>query len=370
MPARRHILLAQYWWHDRIMKGVARYALEHDWSLDWSMFWSADQTSMRDERYDGIIAQVGVSKPIEPLIKFIRSSRLPMVDIQDEGEDFGGAKVIVSHRAIGRMAAEHLLALRFQNFGYVAFGENALERRRYEGFAETVAAAGGLCSYLTIEEFRNKLKGLPRPMAVMAANDVNALEVIRTCLDRGYTVPHEFAVVGVDDNETMCDYAQVPLTSVRPDYDRQGYEAAALLDRLMKGEPRPKRPHIIPLEKVTVRRSTDTLVIPDPDVSKALRFLRDRYREPINVSAVGEELGRGLRRVQIEFRKQMGRTMAEELARLRTDFAKRLLAEKRTKIEVVAANCGFSSRFHFIRAFQRATGKSPSAYRRALRGRG
>jgi LacI family transcriptional regulator len=200
----------------------------------------------------------------------------------------------------------------------------------------------------------------------MAGNDLNALTTIRLVRDLGYLVPEEVAVVGVDDTEILCDLAPVQLSSVNCNFEQQGYEAAALLERLMNGGAAPAEPIIISPRGVTWRRSTDTLAIPDLDTAKALRFLRDHHSEPIAIKNVRAELTGSLRHVQGVFRKHVGRTMAEELTRLRVTHAKELLADPKMKIDSIALASGFASRFHFIRSFQRVMAQSPSAYRRSL----
>ena len=114
------------------------------------------------------------------------------------------------------------------------------------------------------------------------------------------------------------------------------------------------------------RRSTDTIAVPDPDASRALRFLRDHFRRPIRVQTLAAELDGSLRRTQAVFREHVGRTMFEELMRLRIDHAKALLRDRKLKMEAVALESGFANRYSFARAFHRATGLLPKAYRKDL----
>jgi LacI family transcriptional regulator len=360
------VLLAQYWWEDLVLHGVAQYARECDWALDCRMRWAHDLPA-EHQNYDGIIAYLGVTHPSQDIIDFIRLAQVPVVYTQSDENPLNTPKVIVPHEQIAEEAARHLLSLGFQNLGFVQFERNLFEDRRAQTFEKVVTQAGAEFHLLKRKHLAQALALLPKPIGLMVANDLNALEVIRICQDGGFRVPEDIAVVGVDDTAILCDLAPVPLSSVNCNFERQGYEAAALLDRLMKGEAAPDASVIIPPKGTTVRRSTDTIAISDPDAAMALRFLRDHYREPICIKHLTAELQGSLRRVQKAFRAQVGHTMTEELTRLRLDYARQLLRDLKLKIETVAHDSGFSNRFHFMRAFRRSTGESPMAFRRQFR---
>ncbi len=370
-PKRRSVLLAQTWWEDRVLRGVAAYAAEHNWELQCRMHWTHQLPARGEWRGDGIIAFTGMSRRLRPetrrLIDFIRAARVPVVQTQAFGDPFRAPKVTVSHEDIGRMAAEYFLGLNFRHLGYVAFDENPLEATRRRGFRRAVEEEGATFHALTIGSLQRGLARLPRPMALLAVNDPNALDVIRACRDAGFRVPEEFAVMGIDDSAIVCDLAAVPLTSIDCNYERQGYEAAALLDRLMGGRRAPAVPVIIPPRGVTVRKSTNILAIPDLGAARMLSTLRQRFRECRSIQQFALELGLPLRRTHEYFRTYVGRTMLQELTRLRVEHAKHLLRDSKLKIETIAMECGFSNRFHFVNAFRRVTGKTPRAARTYMR---
>lgn len=368
---RRCVLLAQSWWEDRVLRGVADYASKHNWELQCRMHWTHQLPAPGEWRGDGIIAFAGVSRQMQPatrrLVAFVRGAKVPVVETQTFGNYFNAPKVAVPHEAIGRMAAEHLLGLNFHHLGYVAFDENLLEQHRRLGFQRAVEAAGATFHALTQRSLRRMIARLPRPMALLAVNDPNALEVILTCRDAGFRVPEEFAVMGIDDTEIICDLAAVPLSSINCNYERQGYEAAALLDRLMDGERKPAAPIVIPPRGVTVRRSTDIIAIPDLDTARVLRFMRDHYRECRSIQQIVRELDVPLRQVHSRFREHVGCTLLQELTRLRVAHAKKMLRESKLKLEAIGLESGFSSRFHFVQAFRRVTGQTPKAWRQLAR---
>jgi LacI family transcriptional regulator len=363
MTARPRVLLAQSWWQDRLLEGVAQYAAEHHWILDCEMRWAHHVPLPGEWKGDGIIAYVGITKPLRPLIKFIRQQKVPVVLTQHAGDGLQAPRVIIPLEEVGRVAAEHLLALGFRHFGFVEFADNVMEHGRRAGFQQTVERAGHSVRVVRVRDLAVRLPALPKPMGLFAINDLNALAVLRACLDGGFRVPEEFAVIGADNTEILCKFAPVPLSSVNCNFEKQGYEAATLLHRLMRGSKPPLQPVLIAPDGVTPRRSTDTLAIPDADAARALRFLRDHFREPVRLSQIENQLTHSFRRTQTLFRQHTGRTMAQELTRLRIDHAQKLLAQPGLKICAVAAESGFANRHHFIRAFRRVTGFTPRTYR-------
>ncbi len=365
------MLLAQTWWEDRVLRGVADYAAKHNWELECRMHWTHQLPAAREWRGDGIIAFAGVSREQQParrrLLEFVRRARVPVVDTQPLGNLLSAPKVFVPHEDVGRLAAKYFLGLNFRHVGFVTFDENPLEAQRRLAFQRAIEAAGAAFHALTPRSLRRTIARLPRPMALFAVNDANALEVVRACHDAGARVPEEFAVLGVDDTDIVCDLSAVPLSSINCNFERQGYEAAALLDRRMRGEPKPRMPLRIAPRGVTVRRSTDLPAIPHLDTARLLRFLRDHYREPLTVQQAGEKTGVRLRQVHETFREHVGHTMHRELTRLRVAHAKTLLGDSKQKLAAIAVESGFANRFHFVRAFRRLTGQTPSSWRRSLR---
>lgn len=369
-PRRRSVLLAQTWWEDRVLRGVAAYAAAHNWELQCRMHWTHELPRADEWKGDGIIAYAGISRSMRlarrRLLSFVRAANVPVVETQALGNLAGAPKVIVPHEIVGEMAAEYFLSLNFRHFGFVTFDENPLEEQRRLGFQRAVERGGGDFHALTPRTLIRQFPRLPRPMALLAVNDLNALQVLQTCRDAGYAVPEEFAVLGVDDTEIICDLAAVPLSSINCNFEQQGYQAAALLDQLMDGKSKPAAPMIVMPRGVTVRRSTDTIAIPDPDTARLLRFLRDHYRSPRSIQEIARELAVPLRRAHGQFRRHVGRTPLQELTRLRVEHAKRLLPDVRLKLATVGLESGFSNRFHFVQAFRRITGRTPRAYRRSL----
>ncbi len=313
---------------------------------------------------DGIIAYCGMGHPNAKMLQFLRKATCPVVETQGTRLVPHAGRVMVSNEQIGRVGAEHLLSLNYKHLAFVTFEENAMEVPRRLSFQRTVEAAGAHFHNLAFDNLTSEIRALPRPVGLMATNDLNAINVTLALTDAGWKVPEEYAVLGVDDTEIVCELAPVPLSSVNCNYEQQGYEAAALLSRLMDGEPVPAEPIVIHPKGVTVRRSTDSIALHDIDSARFLRFVRDHYLERHGLRQIAQQLGVSLRKVQTNFQKHMGRSLLDELTLLRVEHSKKLLENRWLKIETVGLESGFSSRFHFIRAFQRVTGQTPKDYRR------
>jgi LacI family transcriptional regulator len=216
------------------------------------------------------------------------------------------------------------------------------------------------------DEIGQWLLALPRPVGVMACYDIRARHVLDACRRVGLAVPDQVAVIGVDNDEFLCDLSDPPLSSVAPDTRRTGYEAAALLDRLMSGRER-RRGQAIFVEPlgVVARRSTDVLALGDADVSAAVRFIREHACDGIAVKDLLAEVPLSRRVLEDRFRKLLGRTPHDEIARVRFERVRQLLRETRLPLAEIARRSGFRNAEYLATAFRRQLGTSPNAYRKS-----
>lgn len=208
-----------------------------------------------------------------------------------------------------------------------------------------------------------ELKKLPTPLGVLALNDVVAAEVIDAAELAGLSVPTDIAVLGIDNDPVLTELGTVPLSSIDIARERVGYEAAALLDRLMRGEPAPQSPILVQPLGVVTRRSTETIAVHDADIARAARYIRDHFREPICVADVAAHTFLSRRRLQDRFQAAIGHGMNEEITRQRLEFAKHLLTQTNHKIAMIASLSGFSSAHRMSKVFQRVLSTTPQTYR-------
>jgi LacI family transcriptional regulator len=205
---------------------------------------------------------------------------------------------------------------------------------------------------------------------VFACYDIRGREVLDACRLAEVEVPDEVAVIGVDDDELLCELSDPPLSSVIPDTRRTGWVAAELLSEWMAGRrPRPKA-HLIPPLGVTTRRSTDMLAVEDPDLAVALRFIRERACQGIAVDDVVGRVALSRRVLEARFQRVFGRTPHAEILRVQLERVKQLLLQQDLTLSAVAHQTGFRSGEYLGIAFKREFGLTPGEYRKLHRSYG
>ncbi len=363
-----------------LLRGVSLYLRENG---PWSV--RLEQRSIRELtppwlkkwRGDGVISRLA-----DPAIaEFSADTGIPVVDLNEQVADLGLPLIFNDQRAIGRMAAEHLLERGFTHFCYIGQKGGIWSDGRLEGFAETVRAAGFPC-----EEFQGKgrtardyqrrvwetephlvekwVESLPKPVGVMACNAFRGLQLLEACRVRGVAVPEQLALIAGDNEDVACDMAIPPLSAV-VNADRQiGYEAAAMLDTLMQGHPPPQQElHVLP-QGIVTRTSTDVTAIADPVVAAAVRFIREHACDGIKVDDVLRYLLVSRSVLQNRFRKALDRTIHDMIANVRAQRVKELLAETALSLEDIAERAGFKHVQYMSEVFKDRTGWSPGKYRK------
>ncbi len=363
-----------------LIQGATRYIREVG---PWTVY--IEQRSLQDpgppwlEEWDGdgIISRASTPRSARAVLR----TGIPTVDLNDQVRGLGMPQIHSDHAAIARLAAEHLLDRGFRQFAYFGFPVFEWSVRRQEAFAARVRAAG--CDFHEDEATRRAswghqqssweeemaaaarwIKKLPKPLGVMTGNDPRGIQLLDACRRAGVAVPEEVAVVGVDNDELMCQAAYPPLSSVIPDAARIGYEAAALLDRLMKGQPAPAAMQTIPPLGVAVRQSSDVTAIADPRLADALRFIREHACDGIGVDEVIENAAVSRSVLQRLFRKHVDTTILDAITGVRIARVKQLLAETDLPLDAIAGRAGFAYMEYMSAVFRRQTGRTPGAYRR------
>ncbi len=374
LKPRKRVLLALGWHSYRLHRGVARYADQAHWILNIEMERTGDLPSYWDG--DGAICVLGMNDEQD---KQILALKIPTVSIGPVIVE-GIPRVFPDNERIGQQAAEHFLTRGFKHFAYYVCSGGPSEEIRAAEFARALrdhnvtmhtldwtskSEALRNSSRARLDWLTEKLQQLPKPLAVAAEFDDRAVEVLQACETAGLHVPEEVAVLGADNDELVCEFAPVPLSSVDTDVERQGYEAAALLDRMMKGAKAPKRATLIPPNGVVIRKSSDMLGVQHPHVATALNRIWHHYQEPVTTEQLCKGIPMSYRRLHDAFVKHVGRTMAEELRRCRIEHAQRLLvAPEMFIMEDIAERAGFSSAGQMARVFSHFLGISPSQYRK------
>jgi LacI family transcriptional regulator len=335
-------------------------------------------------RPHGIIARM----ESDALIRRIRKLKVPTVDLLHEEGLRGIPSVVPNQRAIACLAAEHLLECRLQHFAYcglpgVAFSEERCRRfvRHLAAFGHCVdvfqyrpsAQARGLVNIEHnamehADDLAAWLRKLPKPLGLMACSDMRACQVLGVCRECGILVPDEVAVIGVDNDVLQCELCDPPLSSVDNSGQSVGYEAAALLDRMMgRGAAAPPMTLVEPAG-VVARRSTDMLAIADREVIEVVRHVRDRACEGLTPAILAQRTSLSRSTLERWFTKHLGRSVSEEICRVKLGRVKELLTSTELPLAEIARMAGFDYSETMQRAFRSAVGQTPGQYRSGQKG--
>ena len=366
-----------------LLMGIAKYLRIHgSWSVE---FEEGDFTEELPEwfnrwKWDGVIARVKT-----PLIaRKLSKLKVPVVDLYGGLSGLGFYTIRSDETTVGQLGAEHLIDRGFQRFAFCGFDGTDWSDMRKMGFEQRVAEAGFSCLsfqnpryYPTRglpeyeehgqhyeQELKQWLQSLPKPLGLMGCNDSRGRQVLNCCRELNIAVPDELAVIGVDRDEIFCELSDLPLSSVILNSQQIGFEAAALLNRLMSGEEAADHARLIRPMGVATRRSTDVLAIEDRHIAKALRIIREHACEGLDIPKLLEQVPLSRSVLERRFAKILGRSPNEEILRVKLERACRLLEESDLSLAEVAEKCGFDHAEYFSRLFKKKLGPTPGEFRK------
>lgn len=379
MPQRRRVALVidlsyPLRHHHGVFAGTQLYAREHsNWDCVVQPFIRTLRRGSNVPVYDGIIARASTE-----LVHNAAKARIPLVNLWSTTSADTMPSVLPDFRACGQLAAEHLLHRGFRQFAYHGFSRHRGSTLVWEGFAMALREAKSTASKLVVpaqcdenaRAWNKYTAALERwiaewqpPVGVLVVQDIIGRHLATACLHAGLRIPEDVALISLGNEPLICLHPEPSLSSFDLNHERVGYEAAALLDRLMDGKAPPQTSTLIPPAELFLRRSTDAYVVADPLVISALRYISEHCHTELRVEAVARHAHASVRSLERHFRQAMGRTMSEEITRLRLERAKRLLRESDTLVKNVAHQCGFKDVKHFHKMFQAAEGTTPGEFR-------
>jgi LacI family transcriptional regulator len=389
-----YMQLSDYYEHG-IARGLVRYAKARpEWRLYGYGWMFRSLTDLGRREGDGIIARVEDAATADRL----SALGLPLVDV-------AGAYMRPQFRSVtnddfltGYKAALHLLDCGFSRFAFLGASGTLWSDQRRAGFEKCLAQRGALAagprggdgggersggSILPAferplawwEEGGNEglgafLTSLERPTALFACNDTTGLRATELAGRLALAIPESLAILGVDNEDILCELASPSLSSIMLDCEAIGFRAAAALDAILEsggGGPPEGSKIAVPPKEVAERESTRIFACEDPMVARAVTFIRARAHEGIDVSDIVSLVSASRRSLETRFRAAMGRSLHEEILRARLAQARRLLKDSDKTIEAVAEESGFGAPGRFHAAFKEAEGLSPGEWRRARR---
>jgi LacI family transcriptional regulator len=364
----------------KIISGVARYVKERG---NWSLYVEEDPLQklpdLRSWQGHGIIANFDDRK----VAAAVRGLEVPVVGVGGGSGWYDPASRIPyfasDDESIARLAFQHLIERGFRRLAFYGYPPTRIIRWsavRAKAFEQLAREAGMPCSIYTGRQGTARrwtelqrgltawVRSLEKPVGLMACNDVRARHVLEACRSIGVRVPEDVSLIGVDNDEMICDLTDPPLSSIEQGARKMGYQAAALLDRLMRRQKIVQVRFVIEPEGVVTRRSTDILAIEDPDVAAAVRFIRERACDRISVNDVVKRVGVSQSTLKSRFKAAMGRTIHSEIQRVQLERAKQLIAGTDLPLKQITTQVGFQYVQYFTRLFRRCVGQTPAEFRR------
>lgn len=359
-----------------LLRGIKSYMREHrPWSVYLAEHGRGDAVPHWLQRWKGhgIIARIENAT----IAKAILATKLPAVDVSFGLEHSPFPRVVTDSLETTRLAVEHLLERGLRNFGYCGDNRYHWSRIRSGLFAGHLRRAGFGCANFEsisaagtrndwegeMEAISTWLKQLPKPVGVMACYDVRGQQVIEACRNLGLEVPDQVAVIGVHNDDLVCELCDPPLSSVIPNARRAGYEAAGILERMMEGETIPPQRLLISPVGIAARQSTDVAAVDDPQLSRAVRFIREHACDGITVEDVLKAAPMSRTVLERRFKRALNCTPHGHILAVRIKGVKSLLATTGLTLSAIAERTGFEHAEYMSVAFKRATGVSPGAYR-------
>ena len=363
----------------RRLAGLAEHAHSHGWNLQSvESLQSVGQLKelMRIWRPDGFVVSCGAGFNRIPTKCFgglpVVFSKCPRdIDIAKENCVFNDAKATVE------LAAKELFSLNLDCYAFVGyFKDTGWSKNREKAFEAFMALHGRRvhvfdpckCGRYASGELEERLAewigGLPRPLGIMAANDQIAGRVTNACRLAQLGIPNDVAVIGIDNDEELCEASEPTLSSIDLDFTAAGRIEGKVLERLMSNPKAAPTHTIYPPLRLARRKSTRRLAKRDTAVERAVERIRREACEGVTAQAILKEFPCSRRMAEIRFRLIVGRSILQEIRRVRLETAQSLLLHTPTLgIDDIAGRCGYDSLSAFSTFFRHETGQAPSAWR-------
>jgi len=371
-------------WGRQIVEGIGNYSRSNG---PWNCFVEPHGLGEsiiklpEDWRPDGIVARVHTQEVYE----YLAESKIPVVNVS--GTKIASAdwpRVSIDEPGCVHMALEYLLGLGLRRFAY--YGDPTLgyyAEQRTSTYSKIVRGEGYDCavynpsaeilsspSWGGLQRDRARwLRSLPKPVGIITWGAIQARCVSDSCSLAGIRIPGDAAIIGIDSDVLVSTMARPALSSVRLSSRQQGFQAAAMLDALLRGaEPAEKEQYIAPLG-IVPRESTNMLAIADGDVRKALRYIRENSCRNISVSDVAKHSSMSRRSMERKFAEWLGYTPASEIRRVKLECVRHLLTDTSLPIGEIALSCGWPHVEHLIPTFRKVFDMTPLQYRKQVEAR-
>ncbi len=363
-----------------ILRGIHDYTRIHP---EWTVYLTEHGRHEPDESFvggwegDGVIARIETDRTAE----MVQKLRVPTVDVSAARLLPGIPWVETDDTAITELAVGHLLECGLRNIAFFgdpfynwsnwreqAFRLMMKERHASElVFRLPVRSDPQIRWYANRAAIREWIDSLPKPVGIFSCYDACAQQLLEICRYFDIPVPEDVAVIGMDNDELLCELATPTLTSVIPNSRATGFQAAELLDRMMSGEVLSDQKHSVKPLGVKKRISTDILTVDDPHVARAVAFIRANADRPVTVEDVLSSVPLSRRVFESRFRRALDRTPHQEILRVRTNRVRDLLFNTDMTLAEIAETMGIEHPEYVSVFFKKETGMTPVEYRNHAR---
>ncbi len=362
-----------------LLRGIVRYSKDHgpwvfyrmpmyyrelygdDGVVRWAKKWKADAIIAQLENID-----------LDKLNKL----KVPII-IQNYRERADKiCNITGDYFKTGVMAADFFLARGFSNFAYYGFKDMIWSRERADGFKNRIEEAGYSLSLLNIQNRRNEqwsfdavsvsgwLLSLPKPVAIFACDDYFASQITETCKIYNITVPDEVAVLGVDNDDLICNISDPPLSSIVLDVEKGGYQAAGVLHQLMNKEISQAFDIVIPPLRIESRKSTEKYAVNDKYILQVVEYIEKNYSSPVSITDIMRFVPLSRRVLEKKFKKEMGISIYQYLLNYRIEQFAKLLIKTDKSLSELAVVCGFDDYKNVARVFRKYKNTTPLLFRK------
>ncbi len=302
----------------------------------------------------------------------------PVVLVPSDVPVAGVYSVDIDDVAIGRLAAEHLIARGYQNFAFVGRSDAHYAKQRLAGFEEVV---GEVPVYW--EEFRDWRKydeywrdpdedmvgwlaAQATPLGIFTAHDPTGRHVLEAAAQAGLEVPFAVGVISANDDETVCEMARPALSSIRLPWRRLAAEVVQTIEAIWANKP-PLSPILVQPLDIVARGSSSYEAVGDPLVRRAMQYLVEHISTIISVEEWATQVGVSRRVLERRFLTSLGRSPHAMIQHERVERAKNLLTTTDLQVAAIAERCGYQSNERLTVNFRASVGVPPATFRRDSR---
>lgn len=359
-----------------IARGVIRYAKHiNTWRLFGYGWMFADMNHIENNmlKADGIIARIENKQDAKHIAHMAQDS-IPVIDIAGAYDTHSFLRVINDDTLTGLQAGHYLHSLGHRYFAYAGVKNVIWSAKRFQGFSNAIQEKIPRFEKPLVwweekesdtTELAHWLTQLPKPLALFACNDTAGLKISTVCKEVSIHIPKDIAVIGVDNEDLLCELAQPSLTSISLNCEAIGNKAAEILHQALEGNIRAQQGQVLIAPGTIIERESSKIIImEDTLTSAALTFIRTNAYRNIHVEDVLNVVSASRRNLEQRFKKNTGRTLHEEIQNAKLEYAKNLLCTSNITIENIAQKSGFPSVQRFYTFFKESERMTPNEWRR------